>query len=75
MATLRDAEAGRRENEDRFSSLGAHAIEIQPRAAAGGYELIVHFAGTPPTSVPRSVVVASGERAASVPVRTVVRPD
>ena len=61
MVTLEAAEAARREHEDLFAGLGAHAIEIHPRSDGSGYELIVHFAGEPPRELPRSVsVVASG---------------
>jgi hypothetical protein len=74
MATLAEAEAARLAEEDRFGALGARAIEIQPLRDRSGYELIVHFAATPPAGVPRSVAVTRGARTAIVPVRAIVRP-
>jgi hypothetical protein len=72
VATLDDAEAARLAHQDRFEAMGAHAIEIQP-LVEGGYELIVHFAATPPADVPRSLVIRAGGRTATVPVRTITR--
>lgn len=73
MATLDDAQAARVAHQDRLGALGAHAIEIQPIVDGGGYELIVHFASAPPASVPRSLVIRTGGKTATVPVRTVTR--
>lgn len=73
MATLHDAEAARLAHQDRLGAMGAHAIEIQPVIEGSGYELIVHFATTPPADVPRSLVIRNAGRTATVPVRTVKR--
>ncbi len=74
MATLQDAEAARRAHQDRLAALGAHAIEIQPLSDLSGYELIVHFAGTPTGAIPSSLVTTNAGRTSMVPMRVVTPP-
>jgi hypothetical protein len=70
LATLEEAEAARLAHQDRFGAMGAHAIAVDRMVDGTGYELVVHFSQTPPDDIPRSVVVTSAGKAATVPVRT-----
>lgn len=58
LATLQDAEAARRANEDLFERMGAHAIEIA--VSGSDHELIVHFADAPLPRMPRTVRAPGG---------------
>jgi hypothetical protein len=63
-ATLEEAEAARKANEDLFERMGAHAIEIAGSGSA--HELIVHFATEP---LPRMPATVRAPGRAEVPVR------
>jgi hypothetical protein len=74
MATFEDAEAARKAHQDRLAALGAHAIEIQMLDDLSGYELIVHFAKPPISSVPSSLVTTTSGKTSMVPMRVVTKP-
>jgi len=74
MATFEDAEAARRAHQDRLAALGAHAIEIQMLDDLSGYQLIVHFAEPPTSSVPSSLVTTTAGKTCMVPLRMVTKP-
>ena len=57
-ATLAEAEAARKANEDLFERMGAHAIEIV--GSGMDHELIVHFADAPLPRMPRTVRAPGG---------------
>lgn len=52
-ATLEDAEAARKANEELFERMGAHAIEVAGTGTQ--HELIVHFASEPLPRMPATV--------------------
>jgi hypothetical protein len=74
MATFEDAEAARKAHQDRLAAMGAHAIVIQMLDDLSGYELIVHFAEPPSSSVPSSLVTTTAGRTSMVPMRMVTKP-
>jgi hypothetical protein len=73
VATFEDAEAARKAHQDRLAALGAHAIEIQMLDDLSGYQLIVHFAEPPASSVPSSLVTTTAGKTCTVPLRTVTK--
>ncbi len=74
MATFEDAEAARKAHQDRLAALGAHAIKIQMLDDLSGYELIVHFAEPPNSSVPSSLITTTAGKTSMVPLRMVTKP-